>query len=261
MTPAVRFLLSGALGFVVICQSGCNLVPRYHLSNAQNRTRQMYEQNKAMAQDRNGLIAQNQQLQRQIAESQALQATLKQRIDNLMGERGNLVSMKNTNPLSDSANRQFEDLARRYPGFEFDPQTGVSKFQNEILFNSGSDEIRPEAQPLLAEFARILNDGDASELNVLVVGHTDDRPVVKASTKARHPNNWYLSAHRAISVVSTLEKNGIKPRRMGEAGYGPHQPRVAQSSEEARRQNRRVEIFVLAPNASMAGWEPDSSRR
>lgn len=261
MPFVARLACVGALGLFAVCQTGCNMVPRNHLASAQNRTRQMYEQNKMMAMDRQGLIAQNQQLQQQMAEMRARGDALQQRVDNLMSERNHLVSMKNSNPLSDSANEQFADLARRYPGFEFDPQTGVSKFQNDILFASGSDELRPDAEPLLNEFARILNNGDASQLNVLVVGHTDDRPVKKASTKAHHPDNWYLSSHRAITVVHTLQKFGIAEKRMGATGYGPHQPRVAQTSEEARRQNRRVEIFVLAPNASMAGWEPGTIRK
>src|SRR5262249_26300213 len=116
--------------------------------------------------------------------------TVEGRINNVLGERNHLAG--NRNPLSDSTNRQFADLAKRYPGFEFDPQTGVSKFQNDILFESGSDELRADAEPLLSEFARILNNGDASELNILVAGHTDDRPVKKASRGARHPENWNL---------------------------------------------------------------------
>src|SRR5262249_31834815 len=115
------------------------------------------------------------------------------------------------------------------------------------------------ASRLLDEFARIMNSGDATQLNILVVGHTDDRPVKLASTKAHHQDNWELSCDRAISVVRALQKCGVKPVRMGATGYGPHQPRVPQTSEEARRQNRRVEIFILAPNASMAGWEPGTA--
>ncbi len=261
MSLTARLVLTGALGIVAISQAGCNLVPRYQLQSAQNRTRQLYDQNKSIAMDRQGLLAQNQQLQQQLSSEQALRETWQQRYDNLASERNRLTGLKNTNPLSDSANQQFADLAKRYPGFEFDPQTGVSKFQNDILFDTGSDELRPEAKNLLNEFARILNEGDASQLNVLVVGHTDDRPVSKPATKQRHPDNWYLSSHRAISVVHALKTSGIKEARMGATGYGPHQPRIAQVSDDARRQNRRVEIFVLAPNASMAGWEPGTTKR
>jgi chemotaxis protein MotB len=260
MPRTVRALLLGGLTLAALAQTGCNMVPRYHVMQAQARTRQLYEQNKALAIERQNLLGQLAQRDQQIAELHASGETMRARLDNLLSERNQLASMR-TSPLSDSASRQFEDLARRFPGFEFDPQTGVSKIREDILFASGSDELRPEANQLLSEFASILNTGDASALQVLVVGHTDDRNVVKASTKAKHPDNWYLSAHRAISVTHALSRSGIKPSRMGVAGYGPHQPRVANKSEEARRQNRRVEIFVLAPGAAMVGWDPHATVR
>lgn len=259
MSFAIRILLTGGLGLVALAQAGCNMVPRYQLQQAQYRTRQLYDQNRALAAERNGLLAQIQTLQQQIAGLNARDETLQARINNLLAERNHLTGARN--PLSDSTNRQFADLASKYPGFEFDPQTGVSKFQNDILFESGSDELRRDAEPLLAEFAKILNNGDAAELNVLVAGHTDDRPVKKASTMSKHPDNWYLSAHRSINVVHALSKYGIKPSRLGAAGYGPYQPRVAQKSDDARRQNRRVEIFVLAPGASTAGWDPGTVKK
>jgi chemotaxis protein MotB len=51
---------------------------------------------------------------------------------------------------------------------------------------------------------------------------------------------------------------------MGAAGYADNQPVVPNTDEKARSQNRRVEIFVLAPEAAIAGWDPlgsDSSTR
>ena len=44
--------------------------------------------------------------------------------------------------------------------------------------------------------------------------------------------------------------------RMGVAGYSMFQPLVANKDDESRQRNRRVEIFVLAPDAAVAGWEP-----
>lgn len=252
MSFAIRILLAGGIGLVALSNTGCNMVPRYQLAQAQNRTRQLYQQNQA-------LLAEKQSWEQQMAALRARGETLQARLDNLMAERNQLGGTRN--PLSDSTNRQFADLEKRYPGFEFDPQTGVSKFSNDILFESGSDDLRAEAIPLLTEFANILNAGEASQLNVLVAGHTDDQPVKKASTRQRHPDNWYLSAHRSINVVHELHKHGIKNSRMGVAGYAEYQPRVAKTSNDARRQNRRVEIFVLAPGASTAGWDPGTIRK
>jgi len=259
MSFALRILWMGGLGLLALTQTACNMVPRYQLTQAQNRTRQIHEQNRVLAAERNGLLAQIQSLQQQIAGLTAREETLQARVNNLLAERNHLTSARN--PLSDATNRQFADLEKKYPGFEFDPQTGVSKFSNDILFESGSDELRRDAEPLLADFARILTNGEASQLNVLVAGHTDDRPVKRASTKSKHPDNWYLSAHRSINVVHELSRHGIQPSRMGVAGYASYQPRVSQKSDEARRQNRRVEIFVLAPGASTAGWDTGTVKK
>lgn len=260
MPSAARALLFAAFGVLSLTQTGCNSVPRYQLNQAQARARQLYDQNRALAAEKQQLLAQMSQKDQQLAELARNGENMQARLGNLMNERNRLASMRSS-PLSDQASRDFEELAKRFPGFEFDPQTGVSKIREDLLFASGSDELSPKAEQLLAEFSKILNAGDSSQLNVLVVGHTDDTKVAKASTRAKHPDNWYLSAHRAITVTHSLSKNGVKPNRMGVAGYGPHQPRVASKSESARKQNRRVEIFVLAPGASMAGWDPNSAVR
>ncbi len=260
MPAAVRALILAALGFCLLPQTGCNSVPRYQLNQAQARARQLYDQNRSLLAERQQLMAQMTDRDQQLAEMAANGENMRARLENLMGERNRFAKMRSS-PLTDEASRNFEDLARRFPGFEFDPQTGVSKIREDLLFASGSDELSPKAKQLLNEFAKILNAGDSSQLNILVVGHTDDTRVAKANTRAKHPDNWYLSAHRAITVTHALTGSGVKPNRMGVAGYGPHQPRVAAKSENARSQNRRVEIFVLAPGASMAGWDPQSTVR
>ena len=106
-----------------------------------------------------------------------------------------------------------------------------------------------------------MNDPDAGRLNILIVGHTDDKPIGKPGTREHHPTNGHLSTNRGHSVRLALQQAGILDARMGVAGYGPHQPLVANRDEDSRQLNRRVEIFVLAPDAVVAGWDPlDTSR-
>lgn len=190
-------------------------------------------------------------------------AIARDRIDNLADERGELQSryvslLKNykNGPLSAEAIRSFEALARKYPNFEFDPVTGISKFHADILFASGSARLRRDAVPLLKDFARVMNSGPARELNILVVGHTDDEPIVRPSTAERHPTNWHLSTNRANAVAVALAKSGLSESRMGTAGYNQFQPAVANRGDGEKQRNRRVEIYVLAPQAVVAGaWE------
>ncbi|MEZ6046161.1 MAG: OmpA family protein [Planctomycetaceae bacterium] len=163
------------------------------------------------------------------------------------------------NPLSDATSRRFQELAEKYKDFEFDPHTGVSKFHSDILFDSGSDRLKKDAMPLLSEFAAIMNDGDARNLNILVVGHTDDKNIVRSATKTHHPTNWHLSTNRANSVVLALSQGGVAETRMGAAGYSKYQPVMDNVDDGTRSKNRRVEIFVLAPDAIVAGWDPKHS--
>lgn len=280
MTPRTSRLVAVAcLLLSVTAIAGCNAVPMYQYRQSQMQTLSMYRQSQALSgqlaatrQQSEQLAAERQQYEQMAAQLQgelmSAQSQLQlsnERLANLGSERqdlharySNLLTslQSGENPLSGAATRRFEELARKYPEFEFDPYTGVSKFTGDLLFATGSSEIRPDAKPLLGEFARIMNDGEARQFNILVVGHTDDQPIKKAATKSKHSNNWELSAHRATSVVDVLSKEGLGEQRMGVAGYSMYQPVAANSSESARQRNRRVEIFILAPDAKIAStWD------
>jgi chemotaxis protein MotB len=268
---AQALLLALAFGSLTGCNCFCS---RWQLRQSQLRTYQAYNQSQMLASE----LGQSQQMvsqlatEKQLAESRAgeLERNLKvanERLQNLAQERSKLHDeykhLLTTLPAPGSGltNKHFEELCRRYPQFEFDPITGVSRFNAEIMFDSGSNQLTPEGQRVLQEFARILNDGDARQFNVLVVGHTDDEPVVRPDTRARHETNWELSAHRATAVVRQLAKYGISEPRMGVAGYNKFQPAIPNANDSSRAKNRRVELFVLAPDASIAGRDSNLSQR
>lgn len=250
---------------LLLLVTGCNTVPQQYLHQSQLRTQMIYRQNQQLAAERDGygqsagaLAAENQQLKQnldianqRLDNLQSSSSQLEQRVKNLLAS-----ARKEDNPLSDDATRRLEELKRKYPQFEFDPATGVSKFNTDLLFALGSDEINPNVIPILEEFAKIMNQPDAQHLRVLVVGHTDDKPISKPNTKAKHPTNWHLSTDRANSVVLALKTHGIHEKRMEAAGCSMFQPVAPNASDDSRRQNRRVEIFVLAPDAAVAGWDP-----
>jgi chemotaxis protein MotB len=285
MSRCARTCFVLALSLLAAAPLGCRNAPRRNaLQQSQLRAHQLYQQNKMLAMERNGLGMSQSQLAAGQAQLAADKARLEQqylatkqsldaanaRLENMQASNGQLEDrMKHlltsnrpdTNPLSDDSTLRMKRLREKYPDFEFDPQTGVSKFSTDLLFNTGSDDIRPEALKVLHEFASIMNQSDAKHLKVLVSGHTDDRPVAKSTTKDKHGDNMGLSAHRGLSVMRALRKSGINEGRMGISGYGMHQPVEANKNEAARSKNRRVEIYVLAPDASVAGWDPDSELR
>lgn len=256
------WILTGSL---TLLSAGCNSVPGSWHRQAALRNRELYQQTQSLAQQNAAASQAIASAEQQKADLQKRLEIANERLANLNNERTQLnqryISLreqleKMQNPLSQSANQKFADLARRFPGFNFDPETGVSKFSSDLLFDSGSANIKSNGQQLLKEFAAIMNEGDAQRLNILVAGHTDDKPIRKSSTAQKHPTNWHLSTNRANEVLVSLQKSGIRPNRMSSAGYGEYQPLVPNTSEKNRSLNRRVEIFVLAPEASIAGWDP-----
>ncbi|MCA9118033.1 MAG: OmpA family protein [Planctomycetaceae bacterium] len=271
MRVPARSLLTGCLSLLICGQTACNLVPQDTYRASQYQAYRLHQQGAWLAQQRDqqalmaqALATEKAQLAQQLASTQSQLSTAEERIANLRDGNSKLQERfigltrrlrEEGSPLSDSTTRRFEELAKKYPEFEFDPQTGVSKFHSDILFDSGSDVLKPKGQALMKEFAQIMGSGDATRLNILVVGHTDDMAIRKSGTKQQHPTNWHLSTNRANSVVTLLAKQGIGPDRMGAAGYSMYQPVVPNQGDGSRQLNRRVEIYVLAPDAQVAGWD------
>lgn len=249
-------LMLGTLSVSML--SGCYNRPNPYVRQAQLQARAQWDKNQT-------LTAQKQAAEQQAAQMAMELQTAHARLANLDAERSQLheryasLLSQATNPLSGDATRKFEELSRKYPEFDFDPATGVSKFRADVLFDTGKDELKPSAQNVLTEFANLMNSPDASRFHILVVGHTDDQPIKKPTTHSRHETNWHLSTNRANSVVMALSKFGLKQNRMGAAGYSMFQPVEANADDRSRQRNRRVEIFILAPEASVAGWDPATS--
>ncbi len=115
---------------------------------------------------------------------------------------------------------------------------------DKILFASGSVDISEEGKALLMIIAKSIRDSKSQ--NIIVEGHTDDRPI-SGRLKNRFVSNWELSAARASAVVRFLEQTGNLPARYFSVhAYSLHRPLASNETEEGRSQNRRIEI-ILAP--------------
>jgi chemotaxis protein MotB len=129
---------------------------------------------------------------------------------------------------------------------DFDSARGIVKFKSDITFNSGQAELTPRAADAIARFASILNSPAASGYELQVAGHTDNQRVMhEATIKNGHKDNWYLSAHRAISVSEALQKANVNPARLAVMGYADEHPIADNSTTGGRAQNRRVEVLIL----------------
>ena len=103
-----------------------------------------------------------------------------------------------------------------------------------IFFDFAKSEVKPESQPAIQEVVKMLQASPA--LKVWVVGHTDNVGTAEA--------NVALSNARAASVVKTLVTAGIDARRLTAHGDGPFAPVAANTTDDGRARNRRVELVT-----------------
>lgn len=104
-----------------------------------------------------------------------------------------------------------------------------------ILFDTGSDVIKPQSAPTLRSILALLNEDPA--LKFAIEGHTDDQGGPKV--------NGPLSERRAEAVKAWLVKQGIDGARLSSKGLGQSKPIDANDSAEGRANNRRVEFVRI----------------
>ncbi len=137
-----------------------------------------------------------------------------------------------------------EALSRQYPDLiVFDPQLDMLRLKSDFTFSPGKTALTEEARTTLTEVAHILASDSAEDLEVTVVGHTDDVPI--SASRNNHKTNTHLSVHRAISVRDILVEQGVNPKHVMVAGFGENRPLI-DNEPGGTQANRRVEIF-LAP--------------
>lgn len=112
-----------------------------------------------------------------------------------------------------------------------------------VMFDTGEADVRAGAIPIILAVGQSIRPFPNL---VRVEGHTDNVPLQGGPYKT----NWGLSTMRATSVAEVMIKQaGLDPKRMSVLGYGETRPRVPNTTELFRQQNRRVEIMVLKRDA------------
>jgi len=128
---------------------------------------------------------------------------------------------------------------KKFANVQIDKEGIKVIFQSPVIFDLGKAELKPETISVLSEVARVIK---AMPNEVVVEGHTDDRPVLRGEFHS----NWELSAARAFNVVRYFIEQGIEPKRLSAIGYGEYRPLYPNDTDEHRAFNRRIEINIVS---------------
>jgi outer membrane protein OmpA-like peptidoglycan-associated protein len=111
------------------------------------------------------------------------------------------------------------------------------QLKNDILFDTGSAILKPEAMTQLEKVGDIL--AKYSDDRVKVYGHTDSTGSARV--------NEELSLHRADAVKRVLLGRGVQERQITALGLGETKPVADNKTPDGRARNRRVELHIDVP--------------
>lgn len=106
-----------------------------------------------------------------------------------------------------------------------------------VSFDTDSYTLKPALRPVLDTVARSL--AENPQLRAHVVGHTD--------STGQAAYNQTLSENRARAVTNYLSRQGVAQSRLTSEGRGPNDPIADNATTQGRAENRRVEIYLYAP--------------
>ncbi len=111
--------------------------------------------------------------------------------------------------------------------------------RNDILFDSGSAEVRSENLNTAMEISKLLTMDPPR--NIIISGHTDNVPI----SNSKYASNWELSVMRAVNFMRIIMDNSkLDPKYFSAKGFGEYQPVASNDSPDGRAKNRRVEILI-----------------
>ena len=153
--------------------------------------------------------------------------------------------------LPPAVTKAIEDLSEKYRGlFKLDKDKGLLRFSSDFMFDSGSAVVKPDVKDALRKLANILNEDEAKDRRLTIIGHTDSDRVGKPATIStlkklgKSADNIGLSEARSEAVGAVLQAGGIDASRMVTKGKGDAEPVADNRTPGGKARNRRVEIYV-----------------
>jgi chemotaxis protein MotB len=254
----IKWILIGVAGFVF---SGCVSQEQYNDVKAQNRIQQeriseLKSKLSVCELEQEQLEKRNESLSAEVGADimaknemiAALEEDIDQKKELIEKMQGQLLRSGAKLPME--LNVKLQEFAKSSEMIGFDESTGMLEFASDLLFELGSDQVQADASGSISKLCEIMKSEAASEFDVIIAGHTDDVPIKKPSTLQKHPTNWHLSAHRAISVLDKLTDCGMSPERVSIRAFGEYRPEEPnKEGKKGNAANRRVEIYIVPKGA------------
>ena len=114
---------------------------------------------------------------------------------------------------------------------------------SDALFPSGSWEMNPNGQEIIARFADKL--APTQQNAILVSGYTDNAPIGARLEREGVTSNQELSQRRADAVRQFLISRGVNPNLVTAKGFGEADPVAPNTTPQGRALNRRVELSIV----------------
>ena len=148
--------------------------------------------------------------------------------------------------IGNKMDKQAEKIKNEIPGAEVQRVgEGIIVTFNEknpdgskmgVYFDFDKSDITSNSRLAMDKLVKIFN--EYAETNILVEGHTDD--------KGTDTYNLALSERRAMAVGNYLKRESISSSRLTINWYGETQPKVENTTDASRAENRRVEFAITA---------------
>lgn len=135
------------------------------------------------------------------------------------------------------------------------PEGLMLTLRNDILFDSGTAQVRPQDYELAKEISQLLIMDHPRE--VVISGHTDNVPI----HNLQFDSNWHLSVMRAVNFMKILlENKSLDARNFSAKGFGEYKPVASNNTPEGRLANRRVEILIKSIDPEPTSGEAQNNK-